>query len=87
MNNVKNDIKLLNNGILPPSFNFNSQENLNKNFDIEKIKYNSFRRVFVRRFENLQLLPGFDDIIDAMNDESMSPNDEINERKKIKTNV
>lgn len=86
MNNLKNDLKMLNNGILPPSMNFSNSDELNKGFDIEKIQYNSFKRVFEKRFSNLYELPAFDDIIDEMNNNALSPIDEINLRKKLKSN-
>ena len=87
MTNLKNDLKMLNNGILPPSFNFNNDNmNNSKNsnyFDVELIKYNTFKRVFENRYSHLQELPAFNEIIDAMNDNALLPNDEINLRKKM----
>lgn len=89
MSNLKNDLKMLNSGILPDSFNFNNNNiNNSKNsnyFDVELIKYNSFKRVFEDRYSHLQQLPAFNEIIDAMDNNALSPNDEINLRKKMKT--
>jgi len=40
---------------------------------------------FENRYSHLQELPAFNEIIDAMNDNALLPNDEINLRKKMKT--
>jgi len=83
MDEIKNDIKLFNMGILPDNFKFNNLPS--NNLDIDQIKYNAFYKTyeyyekkFPKGHENI---PGFDKIIEKIAENSKSPLEEILERQ------
>ena len=81
----KQDIELLNQGILPDSLNFNLTTT--NEVDIERLQYN----VFYRQYEfwqskfpdGHQSIPGFEKVIDHIAKNSKSPLDEILEKQSI----
>ena len=88
MTSIKKDIEILNNGVLPDSLNFNKLSVSDTNFDIEKIKYNSFHRdyeYYEKRFFGHKSIKGFDKIIEAIHEENKDKSllDAILERKEI----
>jgi hypothetical protein len=91
MFNIKDDIKTLNQHRLPESLKFNKPLS-DADFDIEKIKYNSFHRDFEyyeKRFEGHQSIPGFDKVIQKMADDNKDKSllDAILERKELIENI
>ena len=89
-NDVKNDIDLLNRGILPDNFKFGeifANSNKNTVIDLNKLKYNAFYKSFehhANKFPNgYNSIPGFDKIIESIADNSKSPLEEMTERQNI----
>lgn len=88
-NDVKNDIDLLNRGILPDNFKFGETfaNSKNSTIDLNKLKYNAFYKSYefhANKFPNgYSSIPGFDKIIESIADNSKSPLEEMTEREKI----
>ena len=81
---LKKDLELLNQGILPDSLNFTLTDSGNE-IDIQQLQYNAFYKSY-EYFENKfppghEVIPGFDKVIEYLADNSRSPLDEINERQ------
>ena len=84
-NQVKKDIKMLNEGELPDSFNFFIKRN--DPIDWEKVKYNSLYKDF-SYYENklpkgYESIAGFDKIIQSMADHSITPSEEMDLRLEV----
>jgi hypothetical protein len=79
---VKSDIKMLNNGLLPEGLNYGVKQN--EVIDWEKVKYNSLYRDYTyyeKKFaDGYDSIMGFDKIIETMAMNSMTPLEEINLR-------
>ena len=79
---ITDDIKMLNKGILPDSFNFSLKPS--SVIDWDKVRYNSLYKDF-GYFENkfpdgYKSIPNFDKIIQSIADNAKSPMEEIDER-------
>ena len=83
MNNVKKDISLLNQGILPDGFNFTLKPSP---IDWDKVRYNSLYKDFSfheKKFPNgYDSIPGFDKIIEEIAKNAKTPLEEILERSR-----
>ena len=82
---LKMDIELLNQGILPDSLNF-SLANTNE-VDLERLQYNAFYRQYEYWQGKVpgghQSIPGFNTIIEYLADNAKLPLDEIIERQSV----
>ena len=89
MNFVKNDIDLLNKGILPDSFKFAETFAASKNtvIDVNKLKYNAFYKSFdyhASTFpDGYSSIKGFDKIIESIAENCKSPSEEMTDRQNI----
>jgi hypothetical protein len=84
---VNQDIKDLNNGILPDSLNFSLKP---KEFDLKdlaELQYNAFYRsyeFFEKKFpKGYESIPGFDKVIQSMADNALTPLQEMELRQQI----
>lgn len=82
INDINNQF---NNGIIPDEFNYNKTSE--DSIDMSKVKYNAFyktREYFLNKLpKGFETLPGWENIIDKMIDESKTPLEEILERQNI----
>lgn len=87
MSKLKDIIDQLENGIVPDEFNYTVEPALN--YDPNKVWYNSYYKSFefaASKFPNgWQSIPGMDKVIQNIADNTISPFDEIELRKNIKS--
>lgn len=87
--NITKVIEQLENGVLPFELTFTNQSNVIDEELIRKIQYNSFHRFdyWAAKFPpGYGCIPGFDDIIQHMAENSKSPIEEIESRQTKGTN-
>jgi hypothetical protein len=87
-NVVKNDIDLLNKGILPDNFKFAEIFANSKNtvIDLNKLKFNAFYKSYeyhASKFpDGHSSIKGFDKIIESIAENSKTPLEEMSDREK-----